>query len=222
MQKRMIRGVAGLIGVSIVVLVVFGVSSFWKSSHREDGMTEIADPVEREKTLHFRKWTMIWAKSSGEGHKLSSEEWYDLKNGCYRVDSNAVADGWSLTGSKVCDGEYIMCPSREWSNDGETRCEVVYLKVDPNESRDVIAGLGWYRRVREIKGFRRIRQDTIDGRKFDLWQGEYDAGPDAVGRVRYDVWLSPGTAELGAVKTWWRKQGDKEWRQASEFTFRPF
>jgi hypothetical protein len=121
------------------------------------------------------------------------------------------------TASEVCDGEYVMFPSREWSNDGEIRCEVVYLKVDPNESRNVIADLEWYRRVGEIKGFRRIRTDTINGQKFDLWQGEYNVGLGAVERVRYDVWLSPVTAELGAVKTWWKKQGDKELRQTSEY-----
>ncbi|MGE5296141.1 MAG: hypothetical protein ACM3VT_15060 [Solirubrobacterales bacterium] len=210
---------AKLIGVSAVILaVVAGGFLLRKSSHPADGVTETVDPIERSKTLHFRKWIMIWANSPEEGHKLSSEEWYDLENDRYRIDCNAVVEGRPWTASKVCDGEYIMCPSREWSKDGEIRCEVDYLKVDPNESRDVIANLGWYRRAGEIKGFRRIRQDTINGRKFDLWQGEYNVGLGAVERVRYDVWLSPVTAELGAVKTWRKKQGDKDWRQTSEYT----
>ncbi len=206
MQTRMMRNVVGLIGVSVVVVVaaLLAGSSFWRSSGPVGDIAQTVDLAEHGKTLHFRKWVMIWANSSEEGHKLSSEEWYDLENGRYRIDCNAVVEGRPHTGSEVCDGEYIMYPSRERSSDGKIRCEVVYRRVDPNDSSDAAANLNlkWYRRVREIKGFRRIRQDTIDGRKFDLWRGEYDIGPDAVGQVRYDVWLSPATAELGAVKAW--------------------
>jgi hypothetical protein len=210
---------AKLTGVPVVILAVV-VAGFLlqKSSLPADGVTETVDPIGRSKTLHFRKWVMIWANSSEKGHKLSSEEWYDLENGRRRIDCNAVVEDRPWTASEVCDGEYVMFPSREWSNDGGIACEVVYLKVDPNESRDVIADLEWYRRVGEIKGFRRIRQDTIAGQKLDLWQGEYSVGPDAVERVRYDVWLSPATAELGVVKTWRKEQGDKDWRQTSEYT----
>lgn len=210
---------AKLIGVSVVILVAgIGGVLLLRSSRPADGVTKIVNLIEAEKTLHFRKWVMIGADSSEGGHKLSSEEWYDPENGRYRIDSNAVVDGRPWTGSKVCDGEYVMSVFREPSKDGEVHREVIYTRVDPSQSGGDKAGLGWYRRVREIEGFRKIRQDTIDGQKFDLWQAEYDEGPGAVERFRYAVWLSPVTAELGEVKTWCKKQGDKEWRQIAEGT----
>jgi hypothetical protein len=210
---------AKLVGVSVLALAaVAGGFLLRESSHPAKGTTETVGLTERSRTLHYQKWVMMWLDPSGEGHKRSSEEWYDLENGRYRIDGNAVIEGRLWTASEVCDGEYVMHSSREWSDDGKSRCKVSYAKVDPNRPRDLPADLEWYRRVGEIEGFRKIRQDTIDGRKFDLWQGEYNTAPGDGESVRFEVWLSPVTAELGAVKTWWKMQGNREWRQISEYT----
>jgi hypothetical protein len=203
--------IAKLAAAAVVVLVaVLGISFLEKSSTPVYGMTEALDLIEKARTLHIQGWHMQGTE------RRPFEEWYDLEGGRYRIEYPGLDAEKDL---EVCDGQYIMCARRGRQPVGEKpHRAIVFEKVDPNQKSRGAVLLEKYRRLRQIEGFHRIKQDMIDGETFDVWQGEYVRGiRELTNRVKLQVWLSPTTAAIGKLK-YWKGEGEDEWTQVSEYT----
>lgn len=200
-----------LAAAAIVVLAaVFGVSLLEKSSTPAYGMTEALDLIEKARTLHIQGWRIQGAE------RQPFEEWYDLEGGRYRLEYPGLDAERDF---EVCDGQYIMRARRGRQPVGEKpHRAIVFEKVDPNREGRGAVLLEKYRRLRQIEGFHKIKEDMIDGETFDVWQGEYVMGiRELTSRIRLQVWLSPTTAAIGKIK-YWKEQGQDGWTQISEYT----
>ncbi|MEN6577357.1 MAG: hypothetical protein ABFD90_13520 [Phycisphaerales bacterium] len=198
---------AKLTAAAVVVLVgVLGISFLDTSSTSAYGMTEALDLVEQARTLHIQGWRIQGAE------RQPFEDWYDLESGRYRLEYPGLDAERDF---EVCDGQYIMRASRGRQPVGEKpHRALVFEKVDPNQQGRGAVLLEQYRRLRQIEGFHKIKQDMIDGETFDVWQGEYVLWTN---RVRLQVWLSPTTAAIGKLK-YWKEEGEGGWTQTSEYT----
>ncbi len=220
--RRIMRSrIARLAAAAIVVLVAaLGISLLEKSSTPAYGMTEALDLIEQARTLHIQGWSLGRSKPDAEQIRLPFERWYDLQNGYYREEYGAQDhDGTVRRDFEVCDGQYVMRGTLGRQPVGQkARPTIFFERVDPNRrANDSLKKWAEYRLLHQIEGFRKIRQDMVDGKRFDLWQGESVVGVgDSVGRNRLEVWLSPATADVGRTRYWHEEEGG--WTQVSEYT----
>jgi hypothetical protein len=211
---------AKMTAAAIVVLVaVLGVYLLEKSSTPVYGMTEVLELIDQAKTLHIQGWRIGRRSSPPEDVRLPFEYWYDLENGRHRLEyTNLNTDGTVRSDFEVCDGQYIMRSNLGRQPVGQKAPRIIeFEKVDPNR-KTIVPWLNERRQLRRVEGFSRIGQETLGGERFDLWQGEYTSGVgDHVARLRLQVWLSPVTAAVGAVKQW-KEQEENRWKQNLEYT----
>ena len=205
------------VAAMIVLGAGLGVLLLERSAAPAFGMTEALDRIEQAKTLHIQGWRIDRHGSPPEEVRLPFEYWYDLENRRYRVTSTSLFEGEREEHFEVCDGEYVMRSGAYKPVRDSIHRTIEFQKVDPDRRGD-IGQFEWYRQVCRIEGFDRVRQDTLDGERFDVWQGEYTYGVgDHVTGHRLQVWLSPATARLGAIKVW-EKQNRDAWNQITEYT----
>jgi hypothetical protein len=220
-RRIMNSRIARLTAAAVVVLAAaLGFSLLERSSTPVYGMTEVLELIDQAKTLHIQGWRIGRRSSPPEDVRLPFEYWYDLENGRHRLEYTNVDrdDGAVRKDFEVCDGQYVMRSTMSRQPVGQRAHPIiVFERVDPNHTT-IIPWLNEYRQFRQVEGFVKIGEDTLEGRKFDIWQGEYTYGVgDLVARHRLQVWLSPITAAVGAIKHW-REQGEYQWKQTSEYT----
>jgi len=212
------RWLARLIAAAVVVLAAaLGLSMLEKSSPPAYGVTEALDLIAQAKTLHIQGWRIDRREAPLQEIRAPFEHWYDLENGRYRIHTTSLFAGQIYESFHVCDGEYVMRSGAYQPVGDRVHHTIEFEKADPTRKNDV-RWLEWYRQLRRIEGFAKVRQDTLDGETFDVWQGEYTYGVgDRVTGHRLQVWLSPATARVGAIKVW-EEQNGGGWNQVWEYT----
>ena len=203
----------------VILVVVFSMTFLDRSSTPAFGMTHALELISQAKTLHVRGWRIQKYGIPPKELKLPFEYWYDLENGRYRINYSNMSLGSNEIdhASRICDGKYIMSEGRYKPTGDRVHKTINFEKFDPTKKIN-IKWLDWYRKLRQIEGFRKIGQEIINGEKYDIWQGEYNSGvDDNIDRIRLQTWLSPETARVGKSKTW-RKKDNEDWIQVNEYT----
>ncbi len=200
----------------VVLLVTAGLFLFNRSATPVYGMTEALELMARARTMHIQGWFLHEDRSSGERVKLPFELWYDFRNGRYREEVAFRHDDETTTTLTVCDGQYVMNESVYKPVGKAWRDVVNFERVDPNNNRDATM-LDSYKQLRQVEGFGKGDEEIIDGERYDVWQGEFDSGSGGdVHRVRFQVWLSPSTGNVGRTRRW--RERDGQWVLAYERT----
>lgn len=193
----------------MVVVVAVGLSLFSQSATPVYGMTDALELMARAKTMHIKGWFLHEDNASGKRVRLPFESWYDFPNGRYREETAFKHDDEISRILTVCDGEYIMNESVYKPVGKSWRDVVNFEKVGPDSRRDATM-LGSYKQLRQVEGFSKADGEIVDGQRYDVWQGEYDGGAgDDVHRVRFQVWLSPETGNVGRTRRW--RERDGQW-----------
>jgi hypothetical protein len=77
--------------------------------------------------------------------------------------------------------------------------------------------LDCYKQLRQVEGFNVAGEETINGQRYEIWQGEFDHGVGGnIQRVRFEVWLSPATGKVG--RTRWQNKQEDQWVTTYERT----
>ena len=204
------NSITKVVAVALVAVVVtLGISLLTRSTQPVYGMTDALELIAKAKTMHIQGWRLDRDDATGAHVKLPFEQWYDFQNGRYRWDSTYLRDGEIGNRLTISDGQYVMREGAFKPRSGTWQKTVNFERVDPNAQRDGTM-LDHYKQLRQVEGFTKASEEVINGERYEIWRGEFDSGvADSVRRVRFEVWLSPATGNVGRTRRWTRP-GD-EW-----------
>ncbi len=150
------------------------------------------------------------------------EYWYDLEqgrehrhhDGAYPKTYNSP-DTYREKTTTVRDGQYLMKIDHQKQTVRFERLLSWEQEFHKLQMADLAVNTALPDVSRYLNRYTRIGKDSIDGQSYDVWRREWRIPFKSEIRVRYDIWVSPDTGEIGRTRRWSR-EGPSDWLLGSE------
>ena len=186
-----------------IVLVPLILWQTFDAASKVYALSDALNLIGQARTIHTR--TLVY------GGKARWECWYDVENAKEHLYHEGVySKTWDSP--EVCpeaietiwDGQYVMKVDHV---ERSARFERI-LSWEQELQRRRLAELARNTILPEVLDYldqyTRIGKDKIDGQSYDIWRREWRAGGTGFDHfgVRYDIWISPRTGEIGRTRQW--------------------
>jgi hypothetical protein len=184
---------------AVAALALFAVI-LWQTfdaTNKVYALSDALDLLGQAKTIHTQ--TLHYGK-------MRWESWYDIENAREHTSYEGMIqkayyspeeERWA--GKTVWDGQYVMKVDHV---ERSVRFERI-LSWEQEIQRRQLADLARNTILPEVLDhldqYARIGKDKIDGQSYDIYRREWreiDRG------IRYDIWISPRTGEIGRTRQW--------------------
>lgn len=164
--------------------------------------------VSQARTIHIR---------TTEYKDRVFEYWYDLEQGReYRHHDGAYPkapnspDTYREKTTRVRDGQYLMEIDHQKQAVRFERLLSWEQEFHRLQMADLAVTVAFPDVSQYLNRYTKIGKDTIDGQSYDVWRREWRIPFKSEVRVRFDIWVSPETGEIGRTRRWVR-QGPSDW-----------
>lgn len=215
--QKYITAATIIIGITLLITFVD------KSATPAYGITEAINLCKTAKTFHIHGWAYMPIRTSGkqETAKVPFEHWFDVDNGRYRIVKPGDID--KSTGKRkyfttVCDGKYVMSEIYKYPVNRDPYKAIRFQQLTPFQNRlrthnnSYMFIMQTFGGIENIKGFKNIGNEEIDGLSCDIWQGLIAMpGPKNSRQIRIKSWILPDTGELFKIQTAYESPETNTW-----------
>ena len=207
--------------IAAAILIVVTILALWQM---EDGTTtayalsDVPKLLGQARTIHLRR------RHFPNGQVVHLEDWWDSESGGayhywewpeYKQGPNGL-QSMKASFETVKNGRFIMEVDHQNKTVRFERLLPVEQKLQKHLMAKDVASIAVPGVFQYLDRYTKIGTERIEAERYDVWRQEYRDVEADIG-IRFDVWLSRRTGEIGRTRRWenWHKYGHG-WQLASE------